>query len=276
MPVGEMTESEILSVAMDSIDPFAGQSRECFDLPELKALMENIRANGLLQPGVAWYDAGRARYLLLCGERRFRALKEIGQTVMPLKVLRGSLSQGEMLAINLAENLQRASLNPIERGKAFQRFMRLEKLTASEVAARMNVSNATVSNALSLLELPEALQARIVSGELPASVAANIARLCDDETRRLLADQYASGVLNRDGVAAKVHHHLKEGKKPTQGKASRHCFRLGGVAITVTAGKKSLSLDALLPAIRQLLEAAEGLSHRGGKLADLATSLRAS
>lgn len=271
-----MAEPEMIDAPLELIDPFINQSREHFDETELKALAENIKSNGLLQPGVAVYDTGRGRYVLLCGERRFRALKLAGLASMPVKVLRGSMTAGEMLAVNLAENIQRSSLNPIERGKAFRRLMQLESLTASQVAARMNVSNATVSNSLSLLELPEALQVRVASGELPASVAANIARLCDDETRRGLADQYASGVLNRDGVAAEVNRQLKEGRKPSRGKASRHSFRLGGIALTITAGKKPLSLDALLAAIRQLAEVAEGVQEKGGNLTSLAASLKAS
>lgn len=268
-------ENEIIAAPLELIDPFVNQSREHFDESDLKALSENIKANGLLQHGVAWYDSGRGRYLLLCGERRFRASKLAGLPTMAVKVLRGNLTQGQMLAINLSENIQRCSLNAIERGKAFRRLMQLESLTATEVAARMSVSNATVSNALCLLDLPAPMQAKVASGELPASVAASLARLCDDETRRAIADQYGCGVLNRDGVAAEVNRILKE-KKPTRPKLSRHCFKVGGVAITVTAGKKPLSLDALLPAIKKLVEAAEGLNQSNGTVAALVASLKAS
>ena len=171
-----MPDEEILDVPLQDIDFFVNQAREGIDEAELRQLADNIKTNGQLQPGVAWYDAGRGRFILLCGERRFRALKTIaGMTTMCVKVLRGTMTPGQMLQINLAENLQRASLDPIERGKAFRRLMQLENLTASEVAARMSVSNAMVSRDLSLLDLPDFLQHKIASGELPSSVGAHIA-----------------------------------------------------------------------------------------------------
>ena len=136
-----MGDDEIRDVPLGDIDLFVNQSREHFDEALLHQLADNIKTNGQLQPGVAWLDPGRGRLVLICGERRFRALKMCGKPTMSLKVLRGNVTLGQMLQLNLAENIQRSSLNPVERAKAFRRLMQLEELTASEVAVRMNVSS---------------------------------------------------------------------------------------------------------------------------------------
>ena len=145
------TAAETISVPLQDIDLFVNQSRESFDPIGLQGLADNLRSQGQLQPGVAWLDPGRNRLVLICGERRYRALKLAKLPAMRLTVLRGHLTPGQMLQMNLAENIQRASLNPIERAKGFRRLMQLEDLNACEIATRMNVSNSTVSNSLSLL-----------------------------------------------------------------------------------------------------------------------------
>ena len=247
----------ILDVPLDDLDVFVNQSRQSFDEAELLGLAENIAAHGLLQPGLAWLDPGRNRLVLICGERRFRALKLAGKTTIAVRVIREALTPGQMLQMNLAENIQRASLNPIEQAFGFRRLMQLEGLNATEVAARMSVSNATVSNALGLLTLPESLQARVAGGELPASVASHLARLGDDETRRDLADQYAAGGLNRDGVAIEVSRRLKSKPKATKSRQARLVVKCGGgLAVTITAARPLTQshINSLIARLRQLLK----------------------
>jgi len=166
-----------------------------------------------------------------------------------------------MLQMNLAENIQRSSLNPIERGKAFRRLMQLEGLNASEVALRMNVSNATVSRDLSLLDLPEALQVKVATGELPASVGSHIARLSDDDTRRALAEKYGAGMLNREAVAAQVNDLLKSGRPPA--KTSRLAVKLGGLSISVCGQADKLTVDTLVTVLGRLSKEANSLKAAG-------------
>jgi ParB family chromosome partitioning protein len=242
---------------------FVNQSREHFNPAELRALADNIRVNGQLQPGVAWLDPGRNRLVLVCGERRYRALKLAGLPTMAVTVLRGPMTQGQMLQRNLAENLLRASLNPIERAKGFQRLMQLEELTASAVAERMNVSNATVSNALALLELPESLQAKVAAGVLPASVGVHIARIEDDETRRSLAEKYEGGQLNREGVADEAKRLLKSGRKKKGGKPPRLSATLSGLSVSVSGKAAAWTYDNLLAVLARLGEQAATLKDQG-------------
>ena len=110
-----MPDEEVLHVPVGEIIPFVNQSREVFDEAELLNLSEDIKARGLLQHGVAWFDAGRGKYVLICGERRLRAIMLAGLPSMAVKVIKGNLTPGQMLAINLSENLQRRNLNVVER-----------------------------------------------------------------------------------------------------------------------------------------------------------------
>jgi ParB family chromosome partitioning protein len=273
-----MPDDEIQNVPLDAFDLFVNQAREAFDEAELIGLAENIKVSGQLQPGVAWFDEGRGRMVLICGERRFRALKRAGMPTMAVKVIRGHLTQGQMLEMNLAENIQRASLNGVEQGKGFRRLMQLEDLTASEVASRMGVSNATVSNAMSLLDLPETLQAKVASKELPVSVGAYLARVEDDAARRALADQYGNGTLNRDGVAAEVRRLLKPKPKRSPASPSRLAVKLGGLSVCVTAGRAGkLSMDSLLSVFGRICKEAKSLKDAGKTdLAALTEVLKAS
>jgi ParB family transcriptional regulator, chromosome partitioning protein len=270
-----MSDQEILDVPLEDIDLFVNQCREEFDEAGLRQLAENIKTNGQLQPGVAWLDPGRGRLVLICGERRYRALKIAGLPTMSLKIIRRTLTQGQMLQMNMAENIQRCSINPIARAKGFRRLMQLEDLTVSEVATRMNVSNATVSRDLSLLDLSESLQARVASDELPTSVAAAIARVGDDETRRDLADQYCSGRKNRDGIVAAVGELLDPKDKPA--KPPRMALKLGGLSISVSGKPEKLTVAHVLSVLDRVCKEAKKLKDVGKtNVAELAQVLRAS
>ena len=268
-----MDDDNVVSIPLDQIDPMLNQSRDRFDTESLQELSDNLKALGQLQPGVATFDEGRKRYTLICGERRFRALKLAGLTHMTVRLISGDLSQGDMLAMNLAENIQRASLNAIERAKAFQKLMRLENLSATDVASRMNVSNATVSRDLSLLSLSAALQQRVMSGELPGSVAATIARAGDETTQRDLADRYASGLIGRSDVEAHVSRQRSKSSK-SGGKPVR--LKLNGVSVTVSG--KQLSLDTLLAVLTRLHQSASELkkARPAADVTALASTLKAS
>lgn len=264
---------EIRHVPLDEIDIFSGQSREDFDDGELDKLADSIKTDGILQAGIAWLDPGRNRYVLVAGERRFRAAKRAGLAAIPVKVLRGNRSQGELLRFNLVENLLREELNPIERAKAFRRYMQLEGLNASEVATRLNVSNAMVSRDLALLDLPESLQERVASGTLPPSVGSTIARLDDDTARRDLADRYAAGAITRDGVAKAV----KQGKGRGKGsKPLRLAVKLSGLSVSVAGKADRLTLDTLSSVFGRLAREAKSLKDAGKtEPAELAAVLKA-
>jgi ParB family transcriptional regulator, chromosome partitioning protein len=272
-----MCSEEILNIPVEELIPCVVQSRERFDEAELLALSEDIKAKGLLQAGVAWFDPGRGKHVLVCGERRWRAIKMAGLPTMAVRVVQGNLTLGDMLALNLSENLQRASLNPIERARAFRRLAQLEGINGRQVAERMHVSSATVSRDLALLDLPEDLQSRIASGGISASIGYELSRLAEHpQAQQELAAAIAAGQVGRDAVAEAVRRRIRP--RTATPRPSRLAFKLGGLSVSITAGQPDkLSLDNLVTVLGRVSREAKTLKD-GGKtgLAELAQVLKAS
>ena len=268
-----MSTEDLLHIPLDELVLFVNQSRQVFDEGELRNLSEDIKANGLLQPGVAWFDAGRGKYVLICGERRLRACKLAGLPTMAVKVIHGNLTPGEMLAINLSENLQRSSLNPVERAKSFQRLAQLEDITSKQVAARMHVSDATVSRDLALLDLPTPLLDAVCNGTLAVSVAYELSRITDPTAQLELAEQVVAKKMSRQQVAEKVRDQV--GKRKTTPKGGRISARLaGGVFITVVAAaEKSLTIADVRLAADHLRKEAKKLEDGERHVAALADAV---
>ena len=161
---------------------------------------------------------------------------------------------------SLSENLQRASLNPVERAKAFQRLAQLEGLTSRQVAERTHVSDATVSRDMSLLTLPDPLLAEIAAGTLPASVGYELSRIDDRQAQLDMAQAVVAGTLSRDGVQEAIRTRI--GKRKVTPRASRLACRLDGVCITVTAAEP-LTWDRLISALEGGRKAARKLCDGG-------------
>lgn len=268
-------QGELIDAPLGDIDLFVNQSRESFDEAGLRRLADDIEHNGLLHPGVCWFDPGRMRLVLICGERRYRAHKLAGKATMAVRVIRGNLSPAQMLQINMAENLQQAALTPIERGKGFRRLMQLEDLNASEVAKRLNVTVSMVSRDLDLLDLPEWLQSEVASGALPASVGSHIARIDDDETRRALVQRYQGGELTRDGVAREIKNLSKP--KGAASRPQRLAVKLAGLSVSVAGKPDKLTLDSVLSVLGRIVKDARALKDAGKTdINALAEALRAS
>lgn len=147
-------------------NPF--QPRTHFDEEALASLTASIRELGVLQP-VLVRDQGDGTYELIAGERRWRAAKRAGLTVIPAVVREvddiASLEQA------LVENLHREDLNPLEEAAAYQQLLDDFGLTHEEVARKVGKSRAAVSNTLRLFQLPPAVQRLVNDGELTAGHA---------------------------------------------------------------------------------------------------------
>ncbi len=130
-------------------------------IPEsLQELVDSIREQGILEPlVVAKTPAG---YQIIAGERRWRAAKVLGLTIVPV-VVKETSPQG-MLEMSIVENVQREDLNPIERGLAYKRLIDEFGLGTNEVAKKVGKSAPTVSNTIRLLSLPDAIKDALVAG----------------------------------------------------------------------------------------------------------------
>lgn len=143
------------------IRPNPHQPRRNFDPEGLDELAESLRQHGVLQPIVV-RQAG-AIFELIAGERRLRAAQRIGMTQIPALVRR-DVSDELMLELALVENVQRRDLDPIERALGYRQLLEQLSLTQEEVAQRVGLKRATVTNHIRLLELPAPVQEALVRG----------------------------------------------------------------------------------------------------------------
>ena len=166
--VKKATSKEIDSVELDKILPNPNQPRKNFDEEGLKELASSIKVHGIIQPLVL-NDNGDGTYLIIAGERRFRAAKIAGLKSVP--VIIKNYTDKQIKEISIIENLQREDLNPIEAARAIKQLMEEYKLTQEAVSERIGKSRSNIVNTLRLLSLyPEVLD-MIEKGTLSAGHA---------------------------------------------------------------------------------------------------------
>ncbi|MSR23382.1 MAG: ParB/RepB/Spo0J family partition protein [Gemmatimonadetes bacterium] len=163
-PTGRPEEARTIPVAKIDANPF--QPRREFREEELHELAKSIRENGLLQPLVVRPAPGPAAdgYQLVAGERRLRAVKELGWTEVPAVVR--EVDDRTLLVLALVENLQREALGPLEEAQGYQHLADEFGLTQGEIAEAVGKNRATIANTLRLLRLPPAVRALLASGSL--------------------------------------------------------------------------------------------------------------
>jgi ParB family chromosome partitioning protein len=161
------------------------QPRTDFDEELLAALADSIRAHGILQPLLVT-PIEDGMFLILAGERRFRAARLAGLTEVPV-IVRYEVSETERLELALIENLQRTDLNPIEEAEAYAVLAERFSLSQETIAARVGKSRVAVSNAVRLLRLPDAIRSALRRGELTAGQARPLLAIADAEQQLALA-----------------------------------------------------------------------------------------
>jgi ParB family chromosome partitioning protein len=154
-------------VAVDTIVANPDQPRTHFDDDTLEELAASMREVGVLQPIVVT-DTGDG-FVLIAGERRWRAAKRAGMVAIPAVVREATGSS--TLVEALVENVQRQDLSPLEEANAYRHLLENYGMTQEAVADRVGKSRPTVSNTLRLLQLPPAIQAFVDNGELSAGHA---------------------------------------------------------------------------------------------------------
>ena len=147
--------SDILRIPMDMIEPNPYQPRMTFDQEALEELSESIQALGLIQP-ITVRRKEDGRYQIISGERRFRASRLAGMTMIPAYI-RDANDQG-MLEMAIVENIQGENLDPIEVAMSYQRLIEECNLTQEQMAIRVGKKRASVTNFLRLLKLPAKIQ----------------------------------------------------------------------------------------------------------------------
>ncbi len=194
-------------IPVDHLHPNPHQPRHRFDERTLEELAESIRRHGVLQPLLVSED-GPERYLLMTGERRWRAARLAGLATVPA-VIRERLADGEQLEVALVENLQRQDLTPLEEARAFDDLRTSLGLSQAEIAERVAMDRSTVANSLRLLRLPPEVQELVERGDLSAGHGRTLLAFDGDDVqcewaRRVVATGVSVRELERVAAAARA------------------------------------------------------------------------
>ncbi|MEO0589483.1 MAG: ParB/RepB/Spo0J family partition protein [Pseudomonadota bacterium] len=157
------SNSPLKSLSVAAIEPLPGNPRKHFDEAALEELAASIATRGVIQPIIV-RPTGAGRYQLVAGERRWRAAQKAQLHEIPALVR--DLSEREVMALALIENLQREDLNPVEEARAYQRLAEEEGMTQAEIARMVEKSRSHVANIQRLLGLPGAVLDLVEAGKL--------------------------------------------------------------------------------------------------------------
>jgi ParB family chromosome partitioning protein len=215
-PKDKELEKSRSELPLSAIRPNPYQPRQYWDENELKELAESIRQNGIIQP-ILVRPAADGQYEIIAGERRFRAAQMAGLAAVP--VLIREATDAQMLELALVENIHRTDLNPIERARAYQSYLKTFSLTQTEAAQRLGEDRSVISNYLRLLDLPEEIQTMLIENQLSMGHARAILALQDDDVRRKLAHRAMAGRLSVREVESLVRRILE--RKQTSGRQKK-------------------------------------------------------
>ena len=217
------------SIEIDQIeaDP---QHREHFEEDALNRLAKSLRDEGQLQPIRVRFDESRGKYLIIAGERRWRAAQIAKLETVDCIVAEGALSEADILRHQIIENALREDLKPTEQGRAYQAAMEAEGLNGKQLAEKLNVHPSTISRTIGLLSLTDDVQKKVDAGDLAMTQALKLKK----------AETTKSAASNSKATK-------KRSTKETKIKTS--------VGITVSfKARKNLKADEMKTALNEVLK----------------------
>lgn len=195
------SQSAFRMLPLTQIIPNKEQPRKEFKQEAIEELAASIKEKGILQPVIV-SKAGNDQYMLICGERRFRAAALCGLTEIPV-IIKDIASQ-DFLEWALIENIQRQDLNALEEAEAYAKLVEDRMLSQEEIAKRVGKDRSTITNALRLLRLPDEVRLHIIEGRISAGHARAILGLLTPEHQRHMAKRIIQDNLSVRQVEAIV------------------------------------------------------------------------
>ena len=191
-PAMESAGEAVYQIDLESISPNPDQPRKYFNEDAQRELQESIKVHGILQPLIL---AKRGDgYIIVAGERRYRAAKAVGMATVPALVKR--IDDSLMREISLIENLQREDLNPIEEAEAIDELIRLNGYTQEKLAQRIGKARSSVTNILRLLGLDDEVKSLVRQNRLSAGHARALAAVANREAQVDFAFRAADGEMS--------------------------------------------------------------------------------
>jgi len=266
-------------IDLDRIVPDPDQPRKEFDPDAIDRLAASLSEHGQLQPIAVRWSEGMGKYVIVAGERRWRATMRAGRTAIDAVIVDAARGESQILEMQLIENCLREDLKPIEQARAFRTLMDRNGWSGDQLARTLHLSDATIFRALALLNLPEAVQERVEQGELAPSVAYEVSKLQDPAAQAEVAARVVAEGLNRAETVEAVRQvegrARRAGGSKSKGRAaikarpvtSRTFKAEGGYRITVERGR-GIEPAALLAAAREVVARLEAEAEAEGQGAE--------
>lgn len=205
------SDTRIETLPLREIEPDPGQPRKTFDDETLAELSASIAEHGLLQP-IAVRPKPSGGYLIVAGERRWRASRMAGLTEVPVIVK--DVTDEQAMELALVENLQREDLDPVEEAAGIRELMTRCDLTQEQAARKLGKSRSALANSLRLLSLPETVLELLKSGFITIGHAKVILGLPTPELQEEAAQMIADNQLNVRQAEALCKKLAKPAKEP--------------------------------------------------------------
>ena len=205
------SDTRIETLPLREIEPDPGQPRKTFDDETLAELSASIAEHGLLQP-IAVRPKPSGGYLIVAGERRWRASRMAGLTEVPVIVK--DVTDEQAMELALVENLQREDLDPVEEAVGIRELMTRCDLTQEQAARKLGKSRSALANSLRLLSLPETVLELLKSGFITIGHAKVVLGLPTPELQEEAAQMRADNQLNVRQAEALCKKLAKPAKEP--------------------------------------------------------------
>ncbi|WP_294127329.1 ParB/RepB/Spo0J family partition protein [uncultured Clostridium sp.] len=192
------------------------QPRKSFDDEKIMELAESIKSNGIIQPLILRKD--KDDYIIVAGERRWRAAKYIGIKEIPAVIM--DLTEKQILEISLIENIQREDLNSIEEAIAYKKLITDFDLTQEQLSKRIGKSRVAITNTMRLLNLSEDVQQYIIEGVISEGHGRALLAITDSKLQCELAQNVIDDKLSVRELEFLIRK-LKTKSEPSKSKAKK-------------------------------------------------------
>lgn len=240
------------------------QARTRMDEESLAAIAESIRQRGVVVPVMVRRVGDE--YVVVDGHRRLEGSLRAGLQALPALIHDGEMDPAAVIEMQLITASQREDLGPLDKARAIEQFIHATAWPAARAAAHLQLSEATVSKLLALLRLPKGIQDQVDSGAIGLSVAYELAQVRNATEQRRLADDAATGGLNRKEVSRRAKRRPqpaeRSDKAATAPRPPHVTARLGGGRSLRISGP-ALSIDTLIAWVEELLGKARTAATAG-------------
>ncbi len=189
----KVDENVVSELNIIDVEPNKEQPRKAFDKEKLDALTSSISEIGVILPIIVTKKES-GRYMIIAGERRWRAAKAAGLKKIPAIIK--DYEEKEAAEVALIENLQREDLNPIEEAKGYKSLIDGFSMTQEEISKRVGKSRSAITNSLRILNLPDEIIKYVISGEISQGHARALLSINDDKLKIETAKRIIKEGLN--------------------------------------------------------------------------------